>query len=298
MKQAFAGKLIERLANTLPPRQVYKVAATISGAFLRGKTKRLLEDTKTLFPDKPHAWVKAAVRRQRHHRAWVAVDKYMMTQLSGEQVVAMHDPESVERVLRLADEALAPGKGAIVYTLHYGRPAWSPFLFAQLGYPYVGLMRGAGDTELQRQHVEAARVHGAQLLEAGDLASGVYALRGLKENKMLFVLIDGRLTQRPTMVEFLGRNVPFSLGFARLAERAGARLLAGVTSTVGADPTRLRIDAKPVELPDAGLSPEELGRHLVAPLEEMVARDPGQWYGINRLFRQARRLQDDPSRED
>ena len=40
-----------------------------------------------------------------------------------------------------------------------------------------------------------------------------------------------------------------------------------------------------------GLPPEEVGRLLVAPLEEMVVEDVGQWYGINRLFRQARRLE-------
>jgi lauroyl/myristoyl acyltransferase len=290
MKQALTGQLIERVVKTLRPRQAYRVAAALSGAFLRGKTQRLLEDTRSLFPDKPDAWVREAVRRQRHHRAWVAVDKYMMTRLTGKQIVAMHDAEHVERVKRLADEALAGGRGGIIYTLHYGRPPWSPYLFAELGYPYIGLLRGSSDTDRQQQHADAARARGAQLVEAGDLASGVHALRGLKENKFLFVLIDGRLTQRPTMVEFLGRRVPFSLGFAQLARRTGSQLLAGVTYT-GDDPTKLRINARLVDMPAEGLPPEEVGRLLVAPLEEMVVEDVGQWYGINRLFRQARRLE-------
>lgn len=290
MKQALAGKLIEGFVKALPPARVYPVASALSGLFLRGKTKRLLEDTRTLYPDKPDAWVRDAVTRQRHHRAWVAVDKYRITRMTGPQVVAMHESESVERISRLADEALANGKGLIVYTLHYGRPSWSPVLFAELGYPYVGWMRGESNTGLQQKHSEASRATGARLIEAGDLTSGVQALRGLKENKLLFVVIDGRLTQRPTLVEFLGVKVPFSLGFAQLAQRTGARLMAGVTRT-GDDPTSLRIDSKLVELPDENLSAEELGRVLMAPLEEMVERDIGQWYGINRLFRQARRLE-------
>lgn len=290
MKQALAGKLIEGFVKALPPAKVYSVASALSGLFLRGKTRRLLEDTRTLYPDKPEAWVREAVTRQRHHRAWVAVDKYRITQMTGPQVVAMHEPESVERISRLADEALAIGKGLIVYTLHYGRPSWSPVLFAELGYPYVGLMRGESNTGLQQKHSEASRATGAQLVEAGDLTSGVQALRGLKENKLLFVVIDGRLTQRPTLVDFLGVKVPFSLGFAQLAQRTGARLMAGVTRT-GDNPTSLRVDSKLVELPAESLSPEELGRVLMAPLEEMVVRDIGQWYGINRLFRQARRLE-------
>jgi lauroyl/myristoyl acyltransferase len=289
MKQALAGKLIERLVTTLPPRQAYDVAAKASGVFLRGKTKRLLADTRALFPDKDLAWVREAVRRQRHHRAWVAVDKYMVTRRSGDEVVAMHDAGDVARISSLADEALAEKRGVIVYTLHYGRPAWAPFLFSQLGYPYVGVMRGTSDTGLQQQHTAAARATGAELVEAGDLSSGVHLLRGLKEGKFLFVLIDGRMTQKTTVVDFLGQRVPLSLGFAQLARRANARLMAGVTRT-GDDPMSLRVDATWVDIPDTELSPEALGRHLVAPLEEMVVRDVGQWYGINRLFRRARIL--------
>ena len=290
MRQAIAARLIETLAGTLSPRRTYSAAAALSLLFLRGKTNRLRADMRRLFPDKPDDWVNDAVRRQRHHRAWVAVDKHRLTRMTGAQIVEMHERESVERVSRLADEAFAGGKGVIVYTLHYGRPSWSPVLFAELGYPYVGLLRGESNTGLQQKHSAASRATGAQLVEAGDLTSGVQALRGLKENKAIFVVIDGRLTQRPTMVEFLGVKVPISLGFAQLAQRTGARLLAGVTRT-GDDPTQLRIDSQLVELPETSLPPEELGRLLVAPLEQMVERDIGQWYGINRLFRQAGRLE-------
>jgi lauroyl/myristoyl acyltransferase len=297
MKQAaLAGKLIERIVSVVPPATAYRIASPVSRLFLRGKTQRLLEDTRTLFPDRPEAWIRDAVRRQRHHRAWVAVDKYMLTRLSGPEVVAMHDADDVRRISALAEEERRLGSGGIIYTLHYGRPAWSPFLFSELGFPYVGLMRGSGDTGLQEQHASAARARGASLVEAGDLAAGVHAMRGLKENKFLFTLIDGRLTQRPTLVEFLGVKVPFSLGFVQLARRTGSGLVAGVTST-GADPTKLRINAVRVEMPPADLSPEEIGRRLVAPLEEMVLRDVGQWYGINRLFRQARRFEREPDGE-
>ena len=97
------------------------------------------------------------------------------------------------------------------------------------------------------------------------------------------------MTQKTTMVDFLGARVPFSLGFAQLARRANARLMAGVTRT-GDSPMSLRVEATWVDLPDDEPTPEELGRRLVAPLEEMVLRDVGQWYGVNRLFRRAQIL--------
>ncbi len=290
MRLALAGRLIELLGSTLPPRQAYRAAAALSSAFLRGKTARLLADNRELFPDRSEAAIADAVRRQRHHRAWVAVDKFLLTRLSGDQVVRMHDAGDVEKIAALAEHARAAGKGGVIYTLHYGRPAWSPFLFAELGFAYVGLVRGSSASALPEQHASAARHRGAQLVEAGDLASGVHALRGLKDNKLLFVVVDGRLSQRPTMVEFLGRRIPMSLGFAQLAKRTGAQLVAGVTYT-GDAPDRLRITGRLVDTPEDGLTPEELGRRLVEPLEEMVLKDVGQWYGINRLFRQARRLE-------
>jgi lauroyl/myristoyl acyltransferase len=290
MNKALAGILVERLARTLPPRQAYATAARFSGLFLRGKTKRLIEDTRSLFPNRPESWVRAAVTRQRHHRAWVALDKFVIPRLSGDEIVAWHHAGDVARLRSVVDERLATGAGGVIYTLHYGRPAWSPYLFAHMGYSYVGLTRGEDDTGLQRRHVEEARARGAQLVEAGDLAAGVHAFRGLKQGKLLFVLVDGGLTQKPTMVDFLGRRVPFSLGFAQLARRTGAWLMAGVTHT-GSDPTTLRISATPVELPPGDLPEDEISRRLLAPLEELVLADVGQWYGINRLFRQARRLE-------
>jgi lauroyl/myristoyl acyltransferase len=292
MKKAVVDNVLERLVKTLPPRQVYAITGAISGGMLRGKTKRLLEDTRVLFPDKPDAWLQDVVRRQRLHRAWVAVDKYLFPRLSGEKILAMNDAESIARIRRLAGEALAKGKGAIVYTMHYGRPTMSPMLLAALGFPCIALVRNIGGGGLREQEADVARSRGAQFVEAKGGNSGLQLARGLKANKLLFVLVDGGMSAEATPVEFVGQKVPFSLKFERLARRTGAELIACVIYT-GDDPTRTRVDARAVALPEEGLSPEMVGRHIVAPLEEMVLADVGQWYGINRLFRMARLLEQD-----
>jgi hypothetical protein len=114
----------------------------------------------------------------------------------------------------------------------------------------------------------------------------------------LIVLVDGGMAEDATQVEFAGQLVPFSLKFERLARRTGAQLVACVVYTDGDDPMRTRADVRLVDLPDEGLAPEAVGRHLVAPLEEMVLADVGQWYGINRLFRMARLLEQDARGQD
>jgi lauroyl/myristoyl acyltransferase len=165
---------------------------------------------------------------------------------------------------------------------------FSPYVFTKFGYPYVGLFAGTSNTGLIKGQTGTASSRGAELFEAGDLTSGVHLMRALKDNKLLFVFIDGKVAARPTFVEFFGKKVPFSVGFAQLAVRAGARLACGVVRTDG-DPLRVRVHLVEVEPPEGDPTPEALGRTLVAPLEKMIEEDVGQWYGINRLFRQARR---------
>jgi len=289
MKQKAIVSLLETSSKVLSRKRVYKLADTVAAFILRRKTDRLSADVRELFPDKPEAWVKDVVLRQRQHRAWVAVDKYMVTKMSSDEVLAMHSEEDIASMRRLADDVLSEGKGAVLYTMHYGRPMFSPFVFTKLGYPYVGLYAGSSNTGLIKGQTDTASDRGAELFEAGDLTSGVQAMRALKENKLLFVFIDGKVASRPAMVDFFGRKVPFSVGFAQLALRSGAALACGVTRTAGS-PLEVRVRHQRVFAPEGNPSAEELGRALVAPLEEMIREDVGQWYGINRLFRQARRF--------
>jgi lauroyl/myristoyl acyltransferase len=243
MKQKAIVRLLKSSTKVLSRRRVYHLADSLAGLILRRKTERLAADVRELFPDEPESWIQDAVRRQRQHRAWVAVDKYMVTQMSSDEIMALHDPADVDAMRRVADDALAGGKGAILYTMHYGRPMFSPFVFTHLGYPYVGMYAGTGNTGLIKGQADTAATRGAELLEAGDLTSGVQAMRALKENKLLFVFIDGKVTTRPAMVEFFGRRVPLSVGFAQLALRSGAALGCGVTrSADGPLKVRVRVE--------------------------------------------------------
>jgi lauroyl/myristoyl acyltransferase len=289
MRQKAIVRLLKSTTKVLSRRRVYTFADALGGLILRKKTDRLTADVRDIFPDRPDEWVRDVVRRQRQHRAWVAVDKYMVTQMSSEEVLAMHAAEDIEAMRRLADDVLAEGKGGIIYTMHYGRPMFSPFVFTQLGYPYVGLFAGTSNTGLIKGQTDTASERGAELFEAGDLTSGVQLMRALKDNKLLFVFIDGKVAARPAMVDFFGRKVPFSVGFAQLAIRSGAGLACGVTRTAD-DPLKMRVRHQRVHPPTGNATPEELGRALVAPLEAMIEEDVGQWYGVNRLFRQARRI--------
>jgi lauroyl/myristoyl acyltransferase len=289
VKQLVAKGLLATLPKVLSPRAVYRAAESISGAFLRGKEKRLRADVERMFPDRDAAWVDDVVRRQRVTRAWVALDKTMFPRLGGDELVRLTNPEGVAAARAVCDEALAEGNGAIIYSLHYGRPMLSPFMLSHLGYPYVTIRSGTNTNDLDATALSHAKTVGVELLEASDMAAGVQAMRALKRNKLFFVLVDGGLTQQLTTVDFMGQKLPLALGFAQLARRTGAALIAGVNYSD--EPLKFRMSPRRVRLPEGDLSPEEIGAALAAPLEELVSADVGQWYGVNRMFRLARRAQ-------
>jgi lauroyl/myristoyl acyltransferase len=291
VRQLVAKALIATLPTVLKPKAVYRAAESISAALLRGKEKRLRADVERMFAGKDPAWIDDVVRRQRITRAWVALDKTMFPRLGGDELVRLTDPASVEAARKVCDEALAAGNGGIIYSMHYGRPILSPFVLAHLGYPYVTIRAGTNTNELDANAVSHAKNVGIELLEASELSAGVQAMRALKRNKLFFVLVDGGRTEQRAMVDFMGQKLAVAVGFAQLARRTGAALIAGVTYSD--EPLRFRMAPERVVLPEGALSAADLAAILARPLERMVERDVGQWYGINRMFRLARRAERD-----
>jgi lauroyl/myristoyl acyltransferase len=284
LSQALARLGVAAMSRALPPDAAYRAAARLAWLVLGEKTRRLRSDTSSLFPDRPADWVDDAVRRQRYHRAWSALDKVMLPRLSEEEILARCDAAAMARTYEVLDRAQAEGKGCIVYTMHFGRPALSPFVLASR-YHYVAFRARTGIEAFDRPLVARLEELGVETIDAGDIAGGVQAIRALKRNKFLFVLVDGRKSQRLTRVPFVGRELAVGLGFAELAERTGAALVAGVTFSTA--PLGFRIQPTRVDYPTGGASPQERAAALMRPLEEAVMQDVGQWYGINRLFRQS-----------
>jgi lauroyl/myristoyl acyltransferase len=88
-------------------------------------------------------------------------------------------------------------------------------------------------------------------------------------------------------VEFVGQHAPLSFAFGQLAQRTGAALLPAVTYSTG--PLGFEIAVSRLAQVDTRADLDELSTTMAKPLEELVQRDPGQWYGITRLFRRAER---------
>jgi lauroyl/myristoyl acyltransferase len=269
------SRRLAELACELPAAAAYRAAALAAPAIMPAKARRLYEATRRLFPERSAVWAARTARRQLAHRAWVAVDKLKLARMSGDDLVDAVEPETVDHVRSVLGELAGEGRGALLYSLHYGRPVVATYLLPRLGFECVAIRRGLG------------AALGAGTLDAGALSGLLTAIRELRRGKVLFVLVDGRLARSASPVELFGRSVPMSLAFLRMARETGAGLVAAAASSVG--PFRFRIDLERTPDPGRNLSPAAAAGPLLRPLERLVRRDVGQWYGINRMFRDVER---------
>ena len=297
MKKQVAHALVSFITAVFPPETAYGIADRIAKPFLRGKDRRLREDMRSLFPGESPEWIEDKVHRQRTQRAWIVLDKLIFPKIGAAEIERRTSPESLAELRRVLDAALAEGRGAILYSLHYGRPISLVYLLAHLGYPIIGLRAGRAENETNREGRQLIEAAGVELLDvAGAAASGIKAVRALKDNKIILMLPDGRNAPKLTMVELLGQKVPIALGFAKLARQTGAALIATVIYSDG--PLAFRYSVERVELPEEDLTPAQLGSRLMEPVVRGALEDVGQWHGINRLMREARRAREDAEADE
>jgi lauroyl/myristoyl acyltransferase len=288
VKKRVVHALVSVVTTVFPAETAYGIAERLAKPFMRGKDRRLREDMRSLFPDESREWIEDKVHRQRTQRAWNVLDKLIFPKIGGAEIERRTAPESLAELRRVLDAAIAEGRGAILYSLHYGRPTSLAYLLAHLGYPIVALRAGKTENETNREGRLLTAAAGLELLEVGSGgASGIKAVRALKANKIILMLPDGRNAPRLTPVEMLGQKVPIALGFAKLARQTGAALIATMIYSDG--PLAFRYSFERVALPEEELPAPELGRRLMEPVVRGALKDVGQWHGINRLMREARR---------
>jgi lauroyl/myristoyl acyltransferase len=213
------------------------------------------------------------------------VDKVVLPRIGGDEILARLDAASAATSREIMDEALSGGRGGILYSLHYGRPMAALHLFPLLGYPSMAIRSCANLTAFARFEAARRPPDGLEVVDAHGRASLIRAARALERGHLLFVLVDGRISGRPALLPFLGRQVAFATTFVRLARQTGAALVAGAVSST--DAFGFRIDLTHVPTPERDATPDAYSPSLLRPLERTVLRDVGQWYGINRVFRRS-----------
>ena len=289
---------LELVANTAPRRAAYGLASKLAPVVLRSKGRRLAADTGSVFPDRSREWIADVVRRQQIHRAWVALDKIVLARLSDPEVLGLVDHDDIASARSTIDGALSGGKGCVVLTLHFGRPLLGPRPFPLLGYPCTVIHAGMTRSLFEGGGSGSAMARDVEFIEARDAACALRTVRALARNRLVFVLPDGGIAIRRCNVRFLGRELSIPDAIPRLVQVTGAAAVSGVVLSEQALRFRVRLEAVPSGPPDRTAA--EIAEAMLKPFEAAVLQDPGQWYGINRMFRraapsQSRREADSPA---
>ncbi|MCC6743740.1 MAG: hypothetical protein IT175_07735 [Acidobacteria bacterium] len=284
-----ARLLLEVLGNKAPRAAAYGLVSRLAPFALGRKGRRLAGDTRSAFPDRQPEWIADVVRRQQIHRAWVALDRIVLSSMTDEEILELVDPQDVVAARSVIDEALDGGKGCLMLSLHLGRPLLGMRLFPLLGYPCTVLVAGTTRSLFEGGGRGSAIKRDIEFLQANDKSSARRIVRALGRNRLVFVLLDGGIAIRRCNARFLGRDLSIPDAVPRFAQMSGAAVIAAVILTE--QPLRFRVRLDAVEPGRSDESPRELADRMLTPLEAAVLQDPGQFYGINRMFRDSTRAQ-------
>lgn len=182
--------------------------------------------------------------------------------------------------------ALKGGRGAILYSAHFGGAQGFLGVLAASGYRFFGIARSfVQDPWLQRINFGwrtwlLERVQNGPILFAGE-GSLAEAFRHLREGRVGWLIIDaapGR-TRRVVEVEFLGRPCRLSYGLIELAQAAAAPILPFFVFYT-APHLRRAVIGPPIELspgPDSQVTRQQNLRRCLEPIEVAISRAPSHW---------------------
>jgi lauroyl/myristoyl acyltransferase len=197
------------------------------------------------------------------------------------RVCALDGREHLER-------ALERGRGALVFSSHYGSVCLAMLAFAYAGWDVNVLARGLTAEEnpglgpVVRRYAEhkvatLERALRRPFIVAGAPGATMKARNALKRGELVYILLSvpPELANRRARVTFLGHPAEVPLGAEFLAEATGAPLVPfavhghrdGRTHTV-----EVRAE---VPGPDAG---EGTMQRCIDAIEEDIRRDPGQFF--------------------
>jgi Kdo2-lipid IVA lauroyltransferase/acyltransferase len=177
------------------------------------------------------------------------------------------------------DEALALGKGAIVFGAHFGPIEKVGLWFAAHGYRVVIPVENVKDEKTLRLTTRLRNMTGTEFVPLGGVA-GVRALLTALHRKQIVLLTADRAlgASRSVVHPFFGAPARLPVGLVDLAIRTGAPLLGGFCWRTPSDRTGMKISHLTMRLPPEERSdPSRLHAELALEMERTIATHPGQW---------------------
>ena len=242
-----------------------------------------VEQLRAAFPVRTDAECRRIARQTFVHFGQLLVTVLRASTLTPSQLLDTVDIEGEDRVRA----ALAAGKGAIIFTGHFGYWELHGLAHAMVLAPMSLLARPLDNPYLHRLLESMRTATGNQVIYRQGAMRKV--LRALAANQCVAMLIDQHMHGADTvMVDFFGRPARTTSALAAIALRTGAPLVPAFA--IPDRHGRCRLVYEPaVELPPPGTEDpvRALTQRCTDVLEMQVRRAPSLWLWMHRRWRQA-----------
>ncbi|GMU41094.1 MAG: putative acyltransferase [Chloroflexota bacterium] len=211
------------------------------------------------------------------------VDFFRFLSLTSEGVEArvVFDRERTWTALREQRQ----GNGIVFLTMHFGNWDLGAAVLAINEFPISAIADSFANERVNRLVIGSREHLGMKIIQADRLGPGI--LRALRGNDVVAMLIDVPQPEGGVEVEFFGATIAVSDGPARIALRAGSNVVAATLPRLSAWSDRVGVDLAPVAFSpsgDAERDARDLTQAVFRALEDLVRRDPSQWYIFRHLW--------------
>jgi KDO2-lipid IV(A) lauroyltransferase len=188
------------------------------------RRRRIAEiNLRLCFPEADERWVKRVARRSFVNFAKAMIDYGRIPRLNPENVGERHTIINK----KCFDDALAAGKGALLFTGHFGSWEQTGAAIRLAGYP-INYLVGEQHNKRVDDFMNGIRAGaGIGLVHTGAAAKAVFRI--LRENGMVALLSDQDAGSDGVVVEFFGRPASTPKGPAAFVAKTGAAICAGFT---------------------------------------------------------------------
>lgn len=185
------------------------------------------------------------------------------------------------------EDALAPGRGAIVVSGHFYANRVAKRHLAEIGYSMMStrhssppdrLMGRLGQRRLQPRYIEFLRGVVRDEISPTDPDCGLRILERLRADGLVNIHLDAAFSRKTVSLPFLGRPRRFATGFLDIARLTGAAMIPMACLGNGSS---LRIEFGEPIVPERSVDAAAfVGAHLpplVSGLEAQVLAHPEEW---------------------
>ncbi len=181
------------------------------------------------------------------------------------------------------DQALAGGRGVLIFTAHCGNWEWLAATVALLGHPLTILQREREEAQLNQFITNLRARFGMRTIDRGSTSGAREMFRALRSGGLLAFLIDQNIRAESVKVPFFGKPALTPIGPAKLAVRAEAPvMICFIERRKGKQIVHFQEPIPTTRTDD----PIAITARLTAAIEEQVRRVPEQWVWFHQRWRE------------